>query len=350
LTPKLSGKSNHNDLGMAPILRNDSQLSVLSMSSLQIGASPKDDGAHSATVSSLQKQLELQQHYNTLLERTVNSLRHSHNVYDLKKQWIEMKRELKPLPAFSSLTELQHRHYVERTEYLRQRQEMKRLQRKRRRNKLLAKKVKKAKMQLSLSPSPIKSIESAQTEWVKSSLHNLSVPVSQSGSDRSEDSEDVDIDDDMKIEDERMNGVLSSFEQKVLRRERYQELGKSLTDLNGRFGAIYSTPTMVDLTKRDIGTQHQTDIGRSLELRDLTMRCLDLSKQCEEIESNFQHKNVQNGQNTGRSNRNVDDLVAVGRVAIPGMDGPRLSSGKETRVCLNRTNFVKLQTYMNGLY
>lgn len=363
LTPRLSGKSmNMNtstisngpngggggaDLGLFRLGKhspaNDGSYDGMSMS-----MSMEPDNTDHQMVSSLQKQLELNKQYNGLLERTVNSLRHSHNVYDLKKQWIEMRRELKPLPAFTSMTDLQYKQYVERSEHLRQREEMKRLQRKRRREKLVAKKAKRmrtkksepreVKAAFSLSPSPTK-LRKPQT---------LSVPHSQSASDRSEDSEDVDIDDvveDMKMTDdseaEMTGNVMSSFEQKVLRKERYRQIERSLTDLNGRFGAIYSAPKMIDLTKKELGVHQQTEIGRSIKLRDLAVQCVELTKQCREIESTFQSHTVHGTAETQSSRK---ELVAVGRVDLPVNDGG--NTKRETKVCLNRSNVLKLQNYL----
>merc|ERR1712062_138200 len=53
----------------------------------------------------LHKQLELNKGYNELLEKTINSLRHKYNIYNLNKQWIEIKKDLKPLPSFNSMTD-----------------------------------------------------------------------------------------------------------------------------------------------------------------------------------------------------------------------------------------------------
>merc|ERR1711951_33905 len=149
---------------------------------------------------------------------------------------------------------------------------------------------------------------------------------------------------------ERMESVLSSFEQKMVRKERYQLIERSLSDLNAKFGAIYSAPKLVDLSRKEVGAQHQTEIGRNLKLRDLTMRCLELSRECKEIESNFHHK--------GRTQRDGDhapsnwkSLVPVGRVELPGSNTGKnddVDAGSrrgETKVCLNRSNVLKLQNY-----
>merc|ERR1719242_1458879 len=144
LTPRLSGKASLNmnsssignggggngkspDLSLFGLRKTGSVASdgmaTYDAMSMSMSLEP-DHGDHQMAVSSMQKQLELNQQYNGLLERTINSLRHSHNVYTLHKQWIEIRRELKPLPAFTSLTDLQHKRYVERTEHLRQKEEM----------------------------------------------------------------------------------------------------------------------------------------------------------------------------------------------------------------------------------
>merc|ERR1712154_449177 len=95
-------------------------------------------------IGQLHKQLDLNRQYNGLLEKTINSLRHNHNIYDLNKQWIELKRDLRPLPSFNSMTDQEYKQYIQRKEHFKHKKEIKKLQKKRRREKLLAKKKRKS--------------------------------------------------------------------------------------------------------------------------------------------------------------------------------------------------------------
>merc|ERR1719150_2151060 len=91
-------------------------------------------------IGQLHKQLDLNKQYNGLLEKTINSLRHNHNIYDLNKQWIELKRDLRPLPSFNSMTDQEYKQYIQRKEHFKHKKEMKKLQKKTKKRQVIGKK------------------------------------------------------------------------------------------------------------------------------------------------------------------------------------------------------------------
>merc|ERR1712129_232960 len=85
------------------------------------------------------KQLDINKDYNKLLQKTVNSLRHSQNIYSLHKQWIEIKRELKPLPSFDSMTDEEYKRYVEKQQHLQYKESINKMKREQERDKMVNK-------------------------------------------------------------------------------------------------------------------------------------------------------------------------------------------------------------------
>merc|ERR1712176_42697 len=93
--------------------------------------------------------------------------------------------------------------------------------------------------------------------------------------------------------------IISSFEQKQMKEERYSHLQSSLTSLDQKFAELYSCPQIIDLAvkhKQNSQSYGQNIIGRNLKLRDLKLECIQLSKQCKDIEENFQQKDKHKSQ------------------------------------------------------
>ena len=268
---------------------------------------PLDNGTADdrIVIGQLYKQLDLHKDYNKLLEKTINSLRHSHNVYDLHKQWIEMKRDLKPLPSFDSMTNEEYKRYVEKKERLELQKSVNELRKKQEREKLVIKRKK------------------------------------------FEDLIDFDDDDDddkkESLSSDDGENILSSFDSKQMKKERYANLKKSLSCLDHRFAQIYCCPKLIDLevqNKQNDITYNQDVIARNLKLRDLKLECLQLSKQCKDIESNF-HQNDKTELNSKRHQTDNANLTVLGRIDIEGLKNHK-SANTKTKVRLNRSNMAKI--------
>eukprot|EP01083_Nonionella_stella_P063047 163875_1 len=254
-------------------------------------------------ISQLHKQLDLNKNYTKLLEKTINSLRHSHHIYDLNRQWMEIKRDLRVLPSFESMNAAQMKVLFHKEQHLANEAKMRHAQTKKERAKLLC------------------------------------------GAEEEDDELDADGEKKKKKvkEDARGSlGIVSSFKHKEMKKKRYATMHDALHELDAQFGVIYSAPNMVDLQKNKRKMDYsQSLIGRNLKLRELKLKCHRLSKQCKQIESNFlqQTPKQQKCDDQNRSN-----LSVLGRIDIEGLnDHP----SHKTNVCLNRNNVTKLQNYLN---
>merc|ERR1712176_585684 len=122
--------------------------------------------------------------------------------------------------------------------------------------------------------------------------------------------------------------IISSFEQKRMKEERYSHLQSSLTSLDQKFAELYSCPQIIDLAakhQQNSQSYDQNIIGRNLKLRDLKLECIQLSKQCKDIESNF-HSN--NKLKTPQNEQTA--MTMLGRIDIHGLK----SANKQTKVRL----------------
>ena len=359
----MTPKSRQNDLGLIYGSHRNGKLGLGDPSG-SYDSIDQHGNDHRMVIGSLNKQLELNKNYNSLLEKTINSLRHTHNIYDLNKQWIELKRDLRPLPSFNSMTDAEYKQYMERKERLKHEKEIKQMQKKRRREKLLVRRRRDTddfeevnrNLALTMSPSPKKLAKRGRNKSGSSS--------SDEDDEFDIDSDDETKDDDEKNEDkendEKKDNILSSYEQKQIKKKRYESVQKSLNDLDLEFGSIYSCPEIVNLTavnKQRHVTYNQKVIGRNLKLRDIKLKCMKLSKECKDIESNFEiddnNKIIKNQDiNDDDKNNKNTNLIPLGRVDISGLNKNKLNTinnKKQPKVCLNRTNVVKLQNYLNIL-
>merc|ERR1712129_199569 len=153
---------------------------------------------------------------------------------------------------------------------------------------------------------------------------------------------DDDMDDTKEIEEEeesetKSDCIISSFEQKRMKRERYMNLQSSLNCLDQKFSQLYSCPQIIDLTSKHKQNSNagyeQNIIGRNLKLRDLKLECIQLSKQCKDIESNFHsNKKLKTPQNEQTA------MTMLGRIDIHGLK----SANKQTKVRLKSNSLSKL--------
>ena len=222
----LTPRAKERDLGLVYGHRNGKGLS-LGEPSASFDSLDRHGSDDRMLIGQLRKQLVDKNNYNSLLLKTINSLRHTHNIYDLNKQWIELKRDLRPLPSFSSMTDSEYKQYIQRKEHLKHKKELKKMQRKRRREKLLAKKARSdtddfpelnddRNLAMSVTPTANKSKRTGTKEMLRTKSTSSSSSTSE---DEEEFNVDIDKteDDDLSSNDDddeqKKDQILSSYEQ-----------------------------------------------------------------------------------------------------------------------------------------
>merc|ERR1712228_632929 len=128
---------------------------------------------------------------------------------------IEIKRDLKPLPDFDSMTNQEYQRYVEKKKELKLKQNMNKLRKQQEREKLVNRQ-KKFEHLVDFNKYDDDSKESLSS-------------------------------DDDEVNKMKSDCVISSFDQRQMRKERYLHLQKSLNSLDHKFAEIYCCPQMIDL-------------------------------------------------------------------------------------------------------